>query len=310
MKLFGNSKKKPVSAKSAPVEGKNTKPVETDEYVANSERGGLISLLARRRIEKAKAALDSKEYRSRTPEERRRIEEDVERYQRRKVTTRLVTFIIIILLAVAAIAGFCYMLYCGGMYPFGTRSLMRIDLDTQYADFIQFFARSSFMEKLYSFQKGFGGPTLGFISYYAISPFNLIALLFSGENLETAVFVILAAKFVFMAEGMYIYLCSHYDGLYENAAFGLAYAFFPVFARWHCHIIWLDCFALLPLLILGTERVIHSGRKSVFTMLFLWSLISNYYITVMSAIFVLLYFVYYTAAVMGYDIKIIIKKTS
>ena len=102
------------------------------------------------------------------------------------------------------------MLYCGGMYPFGPRSLMRIDLDTQYADFIQFFARSSFMEKLYSFQKGFGGPTLGFISYYAISPFNLIVLLFSGENLETAVFVILAAKFVFMAEGMYIYLCSHY----------------------------------------------------------------------------------------------------
>ena len=103
MKLFGNSKKKPVSAKSAPVEEKNTKPVETDEYVANSERGGLISLLARRRIEKAKAALDSKEYRSRTPEERRRIEEDIEKYQRRKVTARLVTFIIIILLIAAAI---------------------------------------------------------------------------------------------------------------------------------------------------------------------------------------------------------------
>ncbi len=102
MKLFGNSKNKPVSAKSAPVEEKNAKAVnkETAESVNN---GGLIGALAKRRIEKAKAALDSEEHRRRTPEERKRIEEDVIRYQRRKVTTRLVTFIIIVLLAVAAI---------------------------------------------------------------------------------------------------------------------------------------------------------------------------------------------------------------
>jgi len=73
-----------------------------------------------------------------------------------------------VLLAAATLAGFCFMLYYSGMYPFGPDSIMRIDLDTQYADFIQFFARSSPAEKLYSFKKGFGGPTLGFVSYYAI----------------------------------------------------------------------------------------------------------------------------------------------
>ena len=213
-----------------------------------------------------------------------------------------------VLLAVAAAAGFCLMLWYSGMYPFGTDSVMRIDLDTQYADFIQFFTTSSMAEKLYSFRKGFGGPTLGFISYYAISPFNRIALLFSGENLETAVFFILMAKFVFMAEGMYIYLCSHYDNLWLNAACGMAYAFFPVFARWYYHIIWLDCFALLPLLIMGTEQVIHHNKKGLFIALYLYSLVSNYYITVMSSMFVLLYFIYYTVTVMEYDIKTTVKK--
>ncbi|MBR5521569.1 MAG: YfhO family protein [Oscillospiraceae bacterium] len=214
-----------------------------------------------------------------------------------------------LLLCVAVITGFCIMLHHSRMYPFGPDSIMRIDLDTQYADFVQFFVRSSLWEKLYSFQKGFGGPTLGFISYYAISPFNLIALLFRPENLETAIFVILMVKFVFMAQSMYVYLCSHYENLYANAAWGMAYAFFPVFARWYYHIIWLDCFALLPLLILATERVMHTGKKGLFIALYFYSLISNYYISVMSGMFILLYFVYYAMAVMEVDLKTMVKKT-
>ncbi|MBQ8605045.1 MAG: YfhO family protein [Oscillospiraceae bacterium] len=213
-----------------------------------------------------------------------------------------------LLLTAATVAGFCLMLRHSGMYPFGADSIMRIDLDTQYADFIQFFSDSSLTEKLYSFHKGFGGPTLGFISYYAISPFNLIALLFSGENLEMAIFVILTAKFVFMAQGMYFYLCAHYENLYLNAASGLMYAFFPVFARWYYHIIWLDCFALLPLLILGTEQVIHHNKKGRFTAFYLYSLLSNYYISVMSSMFILLYFVYYSLAEAELDIKEMVKK--
>ncbi len=98
MKLFGNSSKKTTSVKSAPVEEKN-KSTKTE----SGSKGGLIGLLAKRRIEKAKAAIDPEVHRTRTPEERKRIEEEVERYQRRKVTTRLVTFIVIVLLIAAAI---------------------------------------------------------------------------------------------------------------------------------------------------------------------------------------------------------------
>lgn len=102
MKLFGNSgKKKSTGAKYVPAEEKN-KSAKT-ESVESAGKGGLIGVLAKRRIEKAKAAIDPEVHRTRTPEERKRIEEEVERYQRRKVTTRLVTFIVIVLLIVAAI---------------------------------------------------------------------------------------------------------------------------------------------------------------------------------------------------------------
>ena len=102
MKLFGNSKKKTSSAKSASVKEKSSKPAGKKAAESGS-KGGLIGMLAKRRIEKAKAAIDNEDYRLRTPEERKRIEEEIERYQRRKVTGRLVAVIIIVLLAVAAI---------------------------------------------------------------------------------------------------------------------------------------------------------------------------------------------------------------
>ncbi|MDD6188045.1 MAG: LCP family protein [Clostridiales bacterium] len=107
MKLYGNSKKK--SAKNAvkkevPKQETGKKETKTKASAeSESGKGGLISMLARRRIEKAKAALDTEEHRRRTPEERKRIEEDVERYQKRKVVTRLVVILVILLLVVAAV---------------------------------------------------------------------------------------------------------------------------------------------------------------------------------------------------------------
>lgn len=102
MKLFGNSKKKSKTgaAKRAAAEKEvNTRAAAETE----SGKGGLIGLLAKRRIEKAKAALDTEEHRRRTPEERRRIEEDIENYQRHKVVKRIVVVVVLLLIIAAAI---------------------------------------------------------------------------------------------------------------------------------------------------------------------------------------------------------------
>lgn len=102
MKLFGNSgKSKSTGTKSVPVE-ERSKSAKNDN-AESAGKGGLIGMLARPGIRKAKAAIDPEVHKTRTPEERKRIEEEVERYQRRKVTARLITVIVIILLIAAAV---------------------------------------------------------------------------------------------------------------------------------------------------------------------------------------------------------------
>ncbi len=199
------------------------------------------------------------------------------------------------LTAVIAAAGLCIMLACSNYFPFGTDSILVIDLGTQYTDFLLFFKNSTLMEKLYSFQKGFGGPAVGMLSYYTLSPFNFIAYFFRDADVETAVFCIILAKFIFMALAAYRYFSHHYENRPLNTAFALAYAFYPFFTRLFYHILWLDCFRLLPLLVLACERVIDKKGRGLFVGLYCYALISNYYIAFMCSIFILLYFFWYCA---------------
>ncbi len=102
MKLFGNSKKS-TKKNSSGAERKAAPEKENYTPASGESKGGLISALARRSIEKAKMAIDDDVHSRRTPEERQRIEEDIERYQRRKVIKRIVIVSVILLLIIAAV---------------------------------------------------------------------------------------------------------------------------------------------------------------------------------------------------------------
>ena len=192
--------------------------------------------------------------------------------------------------AAAAFAGYCIMLYFSNIYPFGTDTILRVDLGIQYSDFLLFFKNSSLPEKLYSFSKGLGGNTLGLMAYYTLSPFNILLYFFADYNIETAVFFIIGLKFSFMAVSAYRYFSSRWESNVANASFGFMYAMFPYFARYYFNLIWMDVFAVLPLLILGTERIIQGKGKKIFIIFYTWALVSNYYITYMASIFILVYF--------------------
>jgi len=213
-----------------------------------------------------------------------------------------------LMLAVIVVVGMCYCMWATGIYPFGQKSNLFSDLATQYVSFLVFFRESTLAEKVFSLTKGFGGQTLGLLSYYAFSPFNLITYLFSRDNIETALFVIIVARAVFMAENMLCYLNRHYKNSTANMAFALMYAFFPYFTRYYYNILWMDCFAVLPLLILGTERIMDGKSGKLFVFAYVYSLVSNYYIAYMSSLFVLLWFMYYFAVTNSWNIKIFFAK--
>lgn len=213
-----------------------------------------------------------------------------------------------ILAAVITLAGLSFVLWRANLYPFGSDTILRIDLGTQYVDFIMFFNNSTLREKLYSFSKGFGGPVTGLIAYYALSPFNLILQLFR-KNMEMAVFLTVAAKFVFMGQGAYRYLNRHFEDKKINLVFMMIYTFYPYFIRYYFNVIWMDCFALLPFLLLMTENVIDGKGRKGFIILYTYALLANYYIAYMLSIFIRMYFFWYSVMKCRYSLKYTVQRT-
>ncbi|WCJ46730.1 YfhO family protein [Levilactobacillus brevis] len=66
------------------------------------------------------------------------------------------------------------------MAPFGTSSLLTVDLGQQYIDFFAYLRRAILHDPssiFYSFSNGIGGEMLGTWSYYLLSPLNWLLLL-------------------------------------------------------------------------------------------------------------------------------------
>lgn len=209
-------------------------------------------------------------------------------------------------LIVLTAAAFSAALWRCGIFPFGDSSILLVDLGQQYSDFLVFFRTSSPAEKLYSFSKGFGGQTLGLTAYYLLSPFNFLTYLFAPAQIESAVVLILYAKFACIACCAYFYFSRR--EMPGALAFALAYALCPFFVMYFFNILWLDGFALLPLLVWGCERVLEEGKTRFFTVVYCFALLTNYYIAYMASLFILLYFFFYGCAKLALPMRTLLQR--
>jgi uncharacterized membrane protein YfhO len=198
------------------------------------------------------------------------------------------------LLLILTAAAFSFALWRCGIYPFGPNTILLVDLGGQYTDFLLFFRNSSFLEKIYSFTKGFGGQTIGLSAYYLLSPFNLLTYLFPRKKIEAAVVCILYAKLLCIACCAKFYFSRH--GARFSVLFALFYALSPYVMTYWFNLLWLDGFALLPLLVYGCEQLLEKGRMRFFAIAYFCALLTNYYIAYMSSIFILFYFFFYGCA--------------
>ena len=210
-----------------------------------------------------------------------------------------------ITVALAVLRVWFLALYRGGIYPFGDKSILCIDLYGQYTHFLGFLKNSSPSEFLYSFTKGFGGNTFGLFAYYCISVFNLLVFFF--DSMEATAFAIITAKLVFRGLCMYIYMHKTSKSMAVSVGAAVAYGVYPYFIFYYCNIIWFDCFALLPVLVLGTEYVADGKKPWLFMAVYTYCLYSNYYIAAMFSVFILIYFFWYSLFLKGYDWKLTVK---
>ena len=105
---------------------------------------------------------------------------------------------------------------CVGIYPFGNKSILTVDMQDQYVEFFNAFKNiiQNGNNMFYSFSKTLGGNMFGLICYYLLSPFNLILLFFERINIIDAIFLINVLKIGFCGLTSYIYFSKTFNKHY------------------------------------------------------------------------------------------------
>jgi len=185
----------------------------------------------------------------------------------------------------------------GSYEPFGnSRSMLYSDMYHQYYPFFVAFrnALRSGDSLLYSWSIGMGIDYLGLISYYLASPLNLLSVLVP-ESLLLEYFSLLAPIKLGLASLFFAIFLKHIfkkDDL-SISLFGSFYALCAWALGYHWNIMWLDTFALLPLVALGTVYLLRDKKVVLYTLTLFLSVYANYYIGLFTCIFVLLLFICY-----------------
>ncbi len=186
--------------------------------------------------------------------------------------------------------------FCYSIIPFGDKTIYRMDLYHQYGPlFSELYDRITSGESLlYSWNSGLGSSFLGNLFNYLSSPFSVLVLIFGHENTFEAVAAMIAIKSILSAMSISYYLkkSSKVDGP-QLIAFGIMYAFSAYFIAYYWNVMWIDAMYLLPLIVLGIEKIINSGKCGTYISFLSLAIFTNYYIGFMLCIFSCMYFVYY-----------------
>lgn len=183
------------------------------------------------------------------------------------------------------------------MYPFGTSSILTVDMGQQYVDFFQFFRRTLLTDPsnfFYSFSKAIGGEMLGEWAYYLCSPFNLLILLFPGKSIMAGIIVITLCKYACAGYcfGRLLLKRKIQTGILVPT-FSTAYAFMGWAVANQLNLLWLDVLVFLPLIILGLLDLMDTSRGYAYTFWLAALLFINYYMAYMVCLFLILFFAWY-----------------
>lgn len=180
--------------------------------------------------------------------------------------------------------------------PFGKYSMLYSDMYHQYYPFFVAF-RKALREGngvIYSWSVGMGMDYLGLISYYLASPLNLLSVLVPEGWLLQYFSLMMPVKLGFASLFFAVFLKKtfHRDDL-SISLFGSFYGLCAWALGYQWNIMWLDTFALLPLVVLGTVSLLRDKRFFLYTVTLFLSIFTNYYIGLFTCIFVFLLFFCY-----------------
>lgn len=179
------------------------------------------------------------------------------------------------------------------VYPFGERCLLQVDMYHQYCPFF-----TEFVDKLrsgeslmYSWTIGLGADFVSLFAYYLASPLNWLILLCPKGYVIEFMSILMIVRISLCGLTFAYYLKKHFHTNHPAiAVFGTAYALSAFMAAYAWNVMWTDCLVLASLIILGVEQLVKEKKVTLYYVTLAVSILSNYYISIMICIFLVLYF--------------------
>lgn len=180
-----------------------------------------------------------------------------------------------------------------GVYPFGTSSFMFSDMYHQYVPFLTEFVRKlrDGESLAYSWYVGLGSDFTSIYAYYLASPVYWFAVLCPQSLLIEYMTFFCVVKIGLCGMTFAFYLSRRFQTKDLRIVwFSVFYALSGFVAAYNWNHMWLDCLWLAPLVILGLEELVKNGRYRLYCISLCAAIFTNYYLSIMLCIFLVLYF--------------------
>jgi uncharacterized membrane protein YfhO len=144
----------------------------------------------------------------------------------------------------------------------------------------------------YSWDIGMGTNFISLMAYYLASPVNWIIMLFPQKYMIEIMNALIIVKLSFASVTLAYYLTKRFNTKKCTVAvFSIFYALSGYVCAYSWNIMWLDCIVLLPLIMLGLERLVKENKGFLYCISLGLCIFTNYYISIMVCISVAIYFV-------------------
>ena len=230
-----------------------------------------------------------------------------------KITTR--EKIIICIFSALAASVFCAAVWAMiGIYPGSARTLLNSDMESQYVSFFESLRSviSGENSLFYNWSLYLGNNYWGHYAYYLASPWSWFLLLWKTKKLTDAIYFMSLIKIGLCGLTFSCFLLNRPIKIYSVSikneklhkiavvVFSMCYALMSYNMLYVNTPMWIDTVYMLPLVILGLERIIAGKRGVLYFVTLTLTIIFNFYTAFMAAVFTIIYFVYYYLYVKNY----------
>lgn len=208
----------------------------------------------------------------------------------RKLKSDKTVLVLAFLIPFAIMVGVCI---SHGIYPFGNQCFLHVDMYHQYCPFTaEFWTKLREHTSLaYSWNIGLGSDFIAQYAYYLASPMNWLLVLCPQQFVIEFMTFLILIKIGLSGFSFAYYLRKHFQTKsYSVILFAIFYALSGFTCAYNWNIMWLDGIWLFPLIVLGLERLVKEKKGGLYYVTLAVSIFSNYYISIMICIFLVLYY--------------------